>query len=148
VLLLWLQRGLLASWPISQSLEQAACIFHKATVQFNHQVLILAATCPDQGNANLLSDACFISSIKTVCFLRGGEEGIFWAFYKLFDNFFFQILCNLSLKLDWSIFFLLYINFRIILMMHSWKWKEHKWRLGSVKESRSNESFWMQIMYH
>ena len=53
VLLLWLQPGNL-------NLEQAACILLKVTVPFSLQDLILAVTCLDQANANLLSDVCFM----------------------------------------------------------------------------------------
>ena len=83
VLLLWLQ-------PSNQNSEQAACILHKVTVPFNHQDLILAVTCLDQANANLLSDACFMY------IAHGMFKGKRTLFFLLFDNSFLSnlVICR------------------------------------------------------
>jgi hypothetical protein len=78
--------------PFNQNSEQAACILHKVTVPFNHQDLILAVTCLDQANANLLSDACFMYIAHGTFFQ--GEKDIF--FFLLFDNSFLSnlVICR------------------------------------------------------
>jgi hypothetical protein len=83
VLLLWLQPGNL-------NLEQAACILLKVTVPFSLQDLILAVTCLDQANANLLSDVCFMYIVHGM-FLKE-KKTLF--FFLLFDN---SLLSNLAL---------------------------------------------------